>query len=158
MTKFTLIPDEATYGVRFQSGVIYVGLEGGVGRTRKDFDGASRIVDVSFFTNDLGYQYLVSFFETIIDQGAIPFEIDLLIDNNALEEYSAIMIPGSFSLDRSSGTSHTVSMQLEVEPQFVDDDYNSSYFDLYSAYGDDTLNWLNTLEFLTNTTMPATLF
>ena len=119
MYKLNIPPDRASYSAKQENGIISVKLEGGVSRYRKDLEGVSKIVNVRWFVRDDGYDYLWAFYDTATNSGALPFLIDLILENSNMTEYEAYFST-PLSLSSQSGDSYTLSSKLEVKPLPID--------------------------------------
>jgi hypothetical protein len=115
LSKIKLPIDKEGYSVQYGSNVLRTELEGGAGRYRLDKIGATHLVNVQFRTDRAGYDYFKAFYRTTINYGADPFIIDLVIDTDEVDEYTARIVPGSLSLKEQSGLSYVVVAQLEVD-------------------------------------------
>ena len=108
--------------MQFGEETLRVKLDGGRGRYRKDIFQSSSMLNVSWICDREQYQYLVAFYRTATMRGALPFTIDLIIDDMDLKEYEANFMPGTFTLTSQRGLSYTVSATIEVaQPVNVDE-------------------------------------
>lgn len=120
MTKLLVNPSLASFGVRFGSNVIATKLEGGASRYRLDKIGSTHEVAVQWMLEAQGYDYLMAFYRTEIDYGALPFTIDLKsVDTDTLTTYTARLVPGSLSVTAFLGSVYQVSATLEVTPATI---------------------------------------
>lgn len=115
-TKFIIPPTQASYRVRDGQAAISVQLEGGAARYRKDVQNPSYAVDCSWVFTDVDYQYFRAFYNTETAQGALPFLIDLLIEEDGLVEHEAYFVPTSVRLSMANPSAFSVSAQLDVSP------------------------------------------
>jgi len=134
LSKFKLAPDNSSYSVTDGKEVIGVSLDGGAGRYRRDILGASSAVSVQWVCDRDEYRYLRTFYSALVDKGATPFLIDLILDNPLPVEHKAYFVPGSMVLTGQKGLSYYVSAQLEVEPVGVTDD-DITFAALYGEFG-----------------------
>jgi hypothetical protein len=111
-----LPPDQANYAGDFGNQVVDVKLEGGASRFRADEQGAVFIVNCRWQCDATNFNYLTAFYRTAVNFGALPFNIDLLLDNNTMNNYVAHFVPGTFGLDSNSGETYVMKAQLEVCP------------------------------------------
>ena len=133
MTKFILPPDNSAYSVTDGKEVVATQLDGGVARYRKDIVGATSTVNVSWILGRDEYKYLRSFYRGITSKGALPFLIDLILDEFELTEHKVYFIPGSMQLTGQKGLTYWVSAQLEVYPN--EDTDNGDFASVYSEFG-----------------------
>lgn len=150
MDKLYLRPESSDYAVGPSNAFLQTKLDGGASRFRKDRTGNARLVEVSWLCDREQYDYLESFFDTTIDEGSLPFLIDLIIEKSELKEYTAHFIPDSKQLDGIQGFAYSVSAQLEVLPTPIDNEANAiivETFELVNVFGVniDFANCLNRL-------------
>lgn len=153
--KFTVPPDNSSYGVSDGKEVFAVQLDGGASRYRRAVIGATSTVDVSWILGPDEYKYVRSFYRGITGKGAIPFLIDLILDENFLTEHKAFFIPGSFKLTGQKGLTYWLSAQLEVYPNEDEDNGNFAY--VYGELGQSWANFLNLLNSVVNELWPEVL-
>jgi hypothetical protein len=118
--KLELPVDARNYTGVFGSPVISTQLDGGAPRIRQDKLGSVHIIDVAWFVGPDDYKYLMAFYRTGTSQGALPFTIDLVIDDSVPQEYTATFVPQSFKLESVEGLTFTVRAQLAVLPTTAD--------------------------------------
>lgn len=128
-------------------------LKGGAPRQRADVIGAWALVNVQWKLKPFRYEVLRAFFVTVSQGGAVPFLIDLKLDQATLAEYTARFKAGTFKLDGINGDAHFCSAQLWVEPQ-IDDDYNENLVSAYYAFGDDAQSLMDQLDIIVNDDLP----
>lgn len=159
LTKLTLKVSKAGYSFTDGLETLYVKLDGGAGRFRRDISGAANRVNVAWNTGRGGFDYLRAFYRNTATYSSTPFLIDLSIDGADVEEYEAYFIPGSMSVDGVSGNTYSVSAQLEVKPNTPDEDYDAAIVSLFNEYGslEDLDAVLNQLEQLANVDLPNEL-
>jgi hypothetical protein len=114
MATLLLCPLTAGYSAKQTPGVLAVELDGGSARYRKDILHGSFRVTVSWACNGEQYEYLNAFHRTATVAGALPFDIALRLDDDALETFSAHFVPGTFGLSRTEGERRWVEAELEV--------------------------------------------
>lgn len=152
VSKLILPPDQASYGVSYGNELVAVALDGGAMRVRRDKVDVPHLVDVQWSLDEADYVYLMAFYRSATNYGALPFLIDLLIDGAVLIEYTCKLIPGSLQLAEQRGLLYVVTAQLEVQTNpDVDLDYDAGLVVIYEAYGADAANTLQELEDLVNT-------
>jgi hypothetical protein len=122
MLKLEVPVDARNYAGTFGSPVIAVQLDGGAPRLRQDKLGIVHIIDVAWYVGPDDYKYLMAFYRTGTSQGALPFTIDLVIDDSVPEEYTATFVPQTFRLESIEGITFTVRAQLAVVPIAADAD------------------------------------
>lgn len=133
LTKFIYPPESSSYAVKDGVDVVSVQLQGGAGRYRKDVLGSSSTVDCSWIFDTYRYKYFRAFYRSVTEKGATPFSIDLLLDEPTLTEHKAYFIPGSVSLNQTSGGVFFVSCQLEVTPIAADEAADIEYVTLLNS-------------------------
>lgn len=138
LTKLILPPNNSSYSVTDGKEVVSVALDGGAGRYRRDIIGASSAVSVQWVCDRGEYEYLRAFYRSLLGKGALPFLIDLILDDPLPVEHKAYFVPGSMVLTGQRGLSYYVSAQLEVEPAEVDDVAEADFAAIYSIFGS---NW-----------------
>lgn len=111
-----LPPDEANYVAPFGHTAIRVILNGGAGRYRADQLGATFLLAVQWTCDSINYNYLTAFYRTATDYGSLPFLISLILDSNAVLQYTAYFVPDTFQLASQSGQEYVVAATLEVIP------------------------------------------
>lgn len=131
--KCLLAPDNSAYTAEYGEEVVRSALDGGAGRYRSDILNSSTMVGVQWITDREGYDYLMAFYRTITKRGALPFTIDLIINDSELFEHTVHIVPGSFKLTGQKGLSHTVAATLEVH-SFVNVDEENDDNDIVDAY------------------------
>lgn len=146
LTKFTIAPDNSSYSVTDGKEVVSVALDGGASRYRRDILGASSIVNVQWVCDREEFHYIRAFFRSLTGKGALPFVIDLILDDPLPVEHKAYFVPGSMVLTSQRGLSYYVTAQLEVEPVDLDEELEMDYVFLFNEFGaefpvyDDKLN------------------
>lgn len=113
-------PESTNYNVDIGSPVLSTPLVGGPARYRSDYLGTSNIVNVQWTCTPKAYSYMQAFYRESINYGADPFNIDLIIDANAVATYTVHIVPKSFKLRSQSGLSYVLVAQLEVIPNTAD--------------------------------------
>lgn len=161
LTRLNLRPQSASYSAKDNKEVVAVQLDGGASRYRRDILNATSIVNVQWVLTDVEYRYIRIFYKEIIKSGALPFEIELIINDSEVELHKAYMVPGSFALKRQRGLSYTVGARLEAYPIAKDSDEDLQFALLFSEFGVDYEDVFPSLEdelnTLINTNLPAYL-
>lgn len=157
MQKLSITPDEAGYSAATGEETLRVQLDGGAGRYRRDILGASSSVEVQWTIGPTEYAYLKTFSRVATAQGALPFLIDLILDEPFPVEHEARIIPGSFSLASVQGMTYTVRASLEVTPNAPDDEYDEGLLLIVGEYGEDAGLILLSFEEIANVDMPRSL-
>jgi hypothetical protein len=145
--KLPFIPEKTTYSYKVDGDVVSVELDGGLPRKRRDIAGSASKVECTWFLSPVQYQYFMAFYRFTIKRGALPFLVDLLIEQPYLEEMKASFVANSLSM-KQIGLSFEVSAELEVVP-IGDDDFDEMIVLFYDESGSDNTPW-NQLEQLTN--------
>ena len=134
LPKLELRPLRTSYGATHPDSSHYVRLEGGLGKNRLDQLGSSATVAVRWALTALEYQYFLAFWRTL-EEGALPFLIDLVLEGPDLVEYVAQFLPGTVGTSEPSPEAFTVDATLEVEPSVPDPETDQSIVDLFTVYG-----------------------
>lgn len=157
MLKLTLPPDQSAYSVTDGSEVVSSKLDGGASRYRRDVLNSTSTVSAQWTVGPEAYKYLRAFFKSVTTNGALPFLIDLLLDEPILTEHKAYFVPGSMSLGQQQGMTYFVRASLEVYPIVQNDAANVSYVEMFNALGYTGPAVLNRLAILVNIDMPGSL-
>lgn len=96
--------------------VVFVKLDGGAGRYRRDYIGATSTIAVEWILDPDEYNDLYNFFHNILFSGALPFTIPLIFESSTVSLYQAHFVPDTFKLVSQIGLSYTVQASLEVVP------------------------------------------
>lgn len=155
LSKFIIPPDSSAYSVADGNEVVSVQLDGGLSRRRRDIIGASSKVDVSWILTQDGYAYLRSFFRGITGKGALPFLIDLILDDYELTEHTANFVKDSLKLTGQKGHTYWMSAQLEVIPN--EDTDQGSFAELYSTMGESWFRSLDKLNTIVNVSLAESM-
>lgn len=142
LTKCNLAPEKQGYTHQDGNEVISVALDGGLSRTRKDKINAAMTVSVQWSCDKITYNYMRSFYRGVTESGALPFLIDLLIDDACtLTEVEARFVPGTFRLASHSGINYIITATLEIKSpvgsgniaywlnEFNMNDYNAMFYE-----------------------------
>lgn len=116
MRKLHLRPNRDGYAVADGMTFKQTKLEGGASRFRRDVLGAARLVDVQWTLKTSQYEYLTSFYNTVLKDGSESFKIDLILDKPRLTEHIAHFVQEPKKLNGQSGLSYSVGAQIEVLP------------------------------------------
>lgn len=128
-----ILPQAAGYSVAHGNTVVAVELDGGAPRYRSDKLGKTAKINVTWILAPAAYSYFMAFFRTAIANGALPFEIDLIIDSAAVATYTARFEPGSLRLSSQEGLMYQVDATLDATPAAV----NTSADETLIALGPD---------------------
>lgn len=130
MAELHLVPMQAGYSINSPQEVLRVQLDGGAGRYRKDFIGSTSIVNVSFQLDWPKYNYFWAFYRSETDRGALPFTLEMFLEDATLREYTCRFMPGSIKVTTQALT-FIVTCQLEVEPIAEDPSADAAIVALY---------------------------
>ena len=112
-----LVPDSSGFSANVGDGVLSVKLDGGASRYRRNYIGSTYDVKASWILNRQEYAYMKAFFRTACNDGATPFYIKMIFEDDYLKPYKAYWKPKTFSLNNSeAGEVFYVSAELEVFP------------------------------------------
>jgi hypothetical protein len=158
MYRLILRPDTSSYTATDGQEVVSVQLEGGAGKYRRDILGASAKVTATWILDREAYRYMRAFYQTM-NKGALPFLLELILDDPEPTEYEAHFVPGTMSLQSQSGNAYTITAELEVVPQPADEDYDALLVILASEYGSYSpgQSLFATLQTFVNTNLPDTI-
>lgn len=146
MRKFIIPPDKAGYSISDPNSVVSTQVASGANRYRRDMFGARSTVTVQWTCDPGEYQYVKMFFRAILNEGSLPFLIDMVLDHAPeLTEHEAYFVPGSLKLSSHMGWTYVVSAQLDVKPKEItqgDIDYVAVFesFGPYFPMFEDLLN------------------
>lgn len=157
LVKFKYVPDSAGYSASDPSEVIQVQLDGGSARYRRDKFDSSSAVSVTWTFNQGEYRYFRAFYRALLGRGALPFLIDLVIDQAELQEYTAHFVPGSVALTQQSGLTYVVKADLEVDSLPIDDEAEAYLVYMVNEFGDDWQLDEDDLNTLVNLELPEVL-
>lgn len=115
MLTLSLRPSIVSYTVKDNDGLA-VTHEGPRSRTRRGVKN-SRTLNVSWLVSSFGYQYLRAVFRTGLKEGSEPFIVPMIYDEPEMTSHKAVIVPGSFKLNGTTGLSFVVEATLEVERQ-----------------------------------------
>lgn len=113
--KLLLPPDQASYKVNRQGGVVSTRLDGGLARRRADIANPSSIVNCQWTLDQGQFQYFEAFYAFNTNYGATTFLIDLIIGQPFLEQYEASFVEDSYTI-KTKGLTYYVEADLEVVP------------------------------------------
>lgn len=155
LPKLALIPAQDGYGADdADDAVLRAKLSAGPSRTRLDMLGAPSQVTATLQLDDGEYQYWRAFFRTVIAEGALPFLMDLLLDQPSLTEHE-VKLAAAPRLSGQKGLLYVVQLRLEVKPLPADNDADAALAMLYAEYGMDASVILADLEHLVNVDLPT---
>jgi hypothetical protein len=117
LPSLTLQPHSPNYTADIATGaVVSIKLDGGAGRYRRDYLGATATIAVEWILDPDDYNTLYTFFHTTLFDGALPFTVPLIFESSTVETYKAYFVPDTFILYSQEGLSYTVQASLEVLP------------------------------------------
>ena len=116
LRKLELAPDQEGYTAKDGESVLSAELNGGASRYRRDILNANSFLNVKWTLGPDEFSTLKNFFLYVTDGGALPFLIDLYMDEEVLTEHTARFMPSSFGIISQQGLRWVVGAQLEVEP------------------------------------------
>lgn len=152
LPKLPFIPEKSSYIYNVNRDVVSVELDGGLPRKRRDIAGSASRVECTWFLLPHQYQYFMALYRFELKRGALPFLVDLLIEQPYLEEMKASFVADSLSM-KQIGLSFEVSAELEVVP-VSDDDFDEIVTLFYDDNNAENPLW-NQLEQLSNFDLAA---
>jgi hypothetical protein len=150
MRKLLVAPSKSGYAATPGNELLSVQLSGGPSWVRRDFIGAVAMIDATWNLPPEGANYLQAFYRTELQRGALPFLIDLILDDFDLAEYQARFVPGSFRIGSVQGLKTSFSAQLEVKPRAADAVADESLMEVFEAFDVEGGYALGLLEELVN--------
>lgn len=149
-----LSPDTNGYTVTTGVSTLVTQLDGGSGRYRKDQLGASSTVQVTYTLGVGDYQYLLAFFRTVLQEGSLAFQTELLFETPDVTDYCCNIVPGTFKLSSQQGETYVVVVTYEatsINPP--DPTVDLALVVAYNTYGSNTDTTLSQLAYLVNVQM-----
>jgi hypothetical protein len=155
--KLVLVPEAEGYTyLEPEADVIRVAVDGGPGRYRRDMEGNTRQVSVTWKVNPYGYAYLQKFYRTRLAAGSLPFLCDLVgEEGEGPQEHVCSFIPGTFGLTAQSGMLYVVAATLEVTPLQPEAEYDETYMAAYEETAGEVEEFLAALEYAVNIKFPS---
>lgn len=155
MEKFPFVPENSSYTVNYDSGVISTKLRGGSARYRRDVLGTNAIINANWIFNPQEFKYAKAFYDYIALKGAVPFLIDLIVDDDVLTEHTAHFIPNSFKLTSQKGLAFFVSATLDVKQN----NSNEEYIVVVIEFGSEQefLQYEDLLDVIVNVDLPESM-
>jgi hypothetical protein len=156
LRQLGLTPSIDGYGV--QRGDSIVRSQPGLGPSaiRLDFYNTPSRVSVSWNVGAADYNYLVAFYFTAIREGALPFLMDVVLDDPLVRQLQAMLVPGSFVFDGVNGMTYRVRAEVEVSPIRLSDS-DELMIDMFETEGEFWGDVLLDLDHLVTVTMPRVL-
>lgn len=155
--KLIIPPDRNSYNFLDGEEVLSVALDGGASKFRSDVLNSNIRVSVQWTLNPTSYNYFRAFYNTIIAKGALPFLIDLYIDNPfELTEHEAHFVPGTFGLRSQSGQAFVIAATLEIKPIAMTQE-NIDAGLLFGLFGEEYIYYNNLFDNIINVQIPADL-
>lgn len=156
LTNFAIPPDNSSYSVTDGNEVIATKLASGASRYRRDIIGATSTVNVTWIVGRDAYKYIRAFYKAIAQKGALPFTIDLILDEPDLTAHKAYFVPGTMVLTGQQGLTYFVSAQLEVYPNEATES-DAEYVYLYNGFGPNYLSFEALFNKTVNVDLPEVL-
>lgn len=150
LQKLLYPPDQESYSVTDGTTVVATALDGGSSRYRADLLDAAAIVTVQWTLGPADFQFFKAFFRTALANGALPFLIDLYMDNAELTEHEVHIVPGTFKLASQQGNTFIITCNLEAIPNNTDATLNYYIILLTSIYGPNVTTALNLFQQIAN--------
>lgn len=147
LPKLPFVPEKSSYSYKVNGDVVSVELDGGLPRKRRDIAGSASRIECTWFLLPHQYQYLMAFYRFNLKRGALPFLIDLLLEQPYLEEMKASFVADSLEM-KQIGLSFEVSAELEAVP-VSSDDFDEIVTLFYDDKNEENPLW-NQLEQLAN--------
>lgn len=133
METFLINPESSSYAVEDGPSFIGVRLDGGASRFRKDKLGTARNVEVRWVFDRNEYLYFTSFYNSTINEGSLPFLIELILDDPIPTLHQAHFLQDTKKLANQQGHAYTVSATLEALPVTIDNQLNLARVAAYEA-------------------------
>lgn len=153
--KLILPPDPDGYSFLDGLETLSAQLDGGASRYRSDILNANIRLNVQWTLTPTTYNYIRAFYKVVTQRGALPFLVDLYIDNPfELTEHEAHFVPGTFGLKMQRGQAFVVGATLEVKP-LPDNQTNIDAGLLYGLFGEEYNQFNDILDNLINVEIPS---
>lgn len=154
MDKFIIPPDQSGYSVTDGTETLSVSLDGGAARYRKDILNSSSQVSVQWTLSREQYDYFRVFYKLVTVSGALPFLLDLYVDESfELTEHECHFVPGTVGLKSQAGLTFVVGATLEIKPVPI----SESTIDqaaMYGLFGDQWATYEDLVDLIVNTYTP----
>jgi len=159
LPKLDLAPDQSAYSVEFSDDSLSVKLDGGRSRFRLDKIGGTSKASVKWTCGRSEYLTLMTFYNTTLVSGSLPFLMDLYLDQPYLTEHECSFVPGSLRLQSQKGHRFVVGAAIEVTPIAVDTEVDEALIEMVEIYGsvEEAVSFINELETLANIQLPGSL-
>ncbi len=153
MEKLNIPVPQEGYSIDDGQAVLMAKLNSGPSRFRLDMLGAPLVISISLMLEPYQYQYWRAFYRSTITRGSLPFLLDLVVEDQAVDEYQVQIMPGTL---RTSirGTVHIVEFQVEAKTAQDDPEEDATILMLYDLYGVEAADILNLLAKLANVDLP----
>lgn len=145
---FPFIPEKSSYVYNVNRDVVEVELDGGLSRRRRDIVGSASRIDCTFFLLPYEYQYFMAFYRNYLKRGAIPFKLELLLEQPYLEKVTASIVANTLQM-KQIGLNYEVQVQLETVPE-NNDNFDELVLFFYTGKEESETGILHMLEVLTN--------
>ena len=117
MRKLILAPEQRGYSLQEgSSGIVSAILDGGASFYREGYEGTVVRLSLSWVCDGAEYRYMRAFHRVGTAEGALPFLIDLFVDDMDLTQHIARFVPGSWTLDSVEGEAFNVRASIEAQP------------------------------------------
>jgi len=134
MDKLLISGLDAKYTFTEKASVIRNETRGGFPYYRNDLENTSISLTIEWILSKVQYNYFWSFYRTLTNFGALPFTMDLCINNDILTEYMCYF--GNPQLSQVNGGYYTITDTLEVLTTDVNVDFDKMIVTLYTISGD----------------------
>lgn len=131
MRKLHLLAQSSGYGVAFGDNNVATKLNGGKSRVRRKAINTTHDVSVSFLLDKRQYEYLMAFYRTVTQRGALPFMMDIITDNGIIQTHKVLIKQNTFKLNQVQGEAFFVGMTVEAEPTTQKADNDNVVIDSY---------------------------
>jgi hypothetical protein len=119
--KLILPPDKDGYSFLDPKDILSVDLDGGASKFRKDILNGTFRLSVQWTLTPEQYNYMRVFYKVVLENGSLPFNIDLYVDNPyTLTTHECHFLPGTFGLKSQKGLAFVLGATLEVKPIALD--------------------------------------
>lgn len=135
MALLTLVPSQEGYSFSDRPMVNSVDLQGGLSRVRRDLLQANGDATVQWRCNKARYEALRAFYRATTENGSVPFELDLIVDDPDLTRHTVNWMPGTFQLAEMDGATYVVTAELEVKTLTPDTVADLAIIALFDANG-----------------------
>lgn len=159
--KIIISPRVVTHSVTSPSGVLETNLKGGLPRTRVDILGGYSVVPVSWvFDSKEKFDYLMAMYNSILNEGALPFQLYIPVLSSECKWVECKFVPGSFKHSNTDTILRTITATVKVIDQrdIENDAILTALINATESFDcEDHLKFLSLFENMSNVNNPDSL-